>query len=312
MVLITGGMGFIGLHTARRFLDAGEDVVVTRYQTSREPDFIKDEIGKRVKVEQLDLTAGHDCVDVVRKHKVDSIVHLAVPGLSALSAAQDFSANMLGLINILEAGRLNDVKRVSIASSGAVYTGVPGPFKEDMPLPMVGRSATETYKKAFEVIGQHYGDRTGMSVVILRITGIYGPLYHSMANLPSRLCHAAVRGTTPNLAGRGSVPYEEDAQDLTYCKDCALGIQLVHTHAKQHRVYNVGGGCAVTNGDMVRAAAKAVPGFQAILQPGKGPNWRSDPYVDNGRAEAEAGYKPQFNLDQAFADYVAWLKTHPE
>ncbi len=312
MVLITGGMGFIGLHTARRFLDAGEDVVVTRYQTNREPDFIKDEIGKRVKVEQLDLSAGHDCVEVVRKHKVDSIVHLAVPGLGALSAAQDFSANMLGLINILEAGRLNGVKRVSIASSGSVYTGVPGPFKEDMHLPMVGRSATESYKKAFELIGQHYGDRTGMSVVILRITGIYGPLYHSMANLPSRLCHAAVRGTTPNLAARGGVPYEEDGQDLTYCKDCALGIQLVHTNAKQHRVYNVGGGRAITNGEMVRAAAKAVPGFQAQLQPGKGPNWRPDPYVDNARAEAEVGYKPQFDVDKAFDDYVGWLRTHSE
>ena len=38
-VLITGGMGFTGLHTARALLDAGEDVVITWYQTWREPDF---------------------------------------------------------------------------------------------------------------------------------------------------------------------------------------------------------------------------------------------------------------------------------
>jgi UDP-glucose 4-epimerase len=37
MILITGGMGFIGLHTAQRFLDAGEDVVITRYRTWRGP-----------------------------------------------------------------------------------------------------------------------------------------------------------------------------------------------------------------------------------------------------------------------------------
>jgi len=43
MVLITGGMGFIGLHTARRFLDAGEDVVVTQFRTRREPSFIESE-----------------------------------------------------------------------------------------------------------------------------------------------------------------------------------------------------------------------------------------------------------------------------
>ena len=41
MVLITGGMGFIGLHTARAFLAAGESVVLTRHRSTREPEFIK-------------------------------------------------------------------------------------------------------------------------------------------------------------------------------------------------------------------------------------------------------------------------------
>ena len=202
--------------------------------------------------------------------------------------------------------------RSSVASSGSVYTGVPGPFKEDMPLPMIAKSATEAYKKSFELLSLHYADRTGMSVIILRITGIYGPLYHSMSNLPSRLCHAAVKGIAPNLAARGGVPFEEDAQDLTYAPDCALGIQLVHSKAQQHRVYNIGGGRAITNGEMVRATQKAVPGFEATLQAGRGPAWRPDPYLDNSWAETEVGYKPQFSVDEAFADYVAWLRKYPE
>ena len=49
-VLITGGMGFIGLHTTKALVEAGEDVVITYYQTWREPSFIKDEFGKRVTV----------------------------------------------------------------------------------------------------------------------------------------------------------------------------------------------------------------------------------------------------------------------
>jgi UDP-glucose 4-epimerase len=40
MILITGGLGFIGLHTARRVVDAGEQVVLTLYRMRREPDFI--------------------------------------------------------------------------------------------------------------------------------------------------------------------------------------------------------------------------------------------------------------------------------
>lgn len=39
MILITGRLGFIGLHTAQRFLDAGESVVLTQFRVRREPDF---------------------------------------------------------------------------------------------------------------------------------------------------------------------------------------------------------------------------------------------------------------------------------
>ena len=66
-VLITGGMGFTGLHTARAFLDAGEDVVITWYQTWREPSFLKDEYQKRIKIERLDVTS----VQEGRVHRVD-------------------------------------------------------------------------------------------------------------------------------------------------------------------------------------------------------------------------------------------------
>jgi len=154
MILITGGLGFIGLHTAKRFLDAGEKVVLTHYRVRREPDFIKAEIGKSVFIEPLDVTSAHDAIDLARKHKVTGIVHLAVPGLNALSAADDYRVNVTGWLNILEAGRLCDARRISLASSIAVYAGLPaGPFREDMLLPVNSGNATETFKKALEILG---------------------------------------------------------------------------------------------------------------------------------------------------------------
>lgn len=81
MILITGGLGFIGLHTARRFLDVGEQVVLTQYRVRREPDFIKSEVGKRAFIETLDVTAGHDVIDLVRRHKVTGIVTSPCPAL---------------------------------------------------------------------------------------------------------------------------------------------------------------------------------------------------------------------------------------
>ena len=88
MILITGGLGMIGLHTARNLLDMGQDVVLTQYRVARMPDFLKDELGKRAHVEQLDVMDGEALLDIGRRYEIDGICHLAAPGLGALGQAR--------------------------------------------------------------------------------------------------------------------------------------------------------------------------------------------------------------------------------
>ena len=314
MVLITGGMGFIGLHTARKFLDAGESVVITRYRTWREPSFLKDEYGKHVVVESLDTTSPFDCLSLVRKHHVDSVVHLAMPGIAALSPAEDFRVNMLGLVNLLEAARVAGVKRFSVGSSITVYGGLDGAFREEQPLHVESASATGAFKKAFEILALHYGDRAKVEVVCLRIGVIWGPLYHSMRNMPSRMVHGALKGNTVDLREAAGVPgglgCEEDETDLCYVKDCAKAIQMIQMARKlNHRVYNVGSGKATSNGQLRDAVRKAVPEARILLQPGKSEGFRSNAYLDIGRVAADTGYAPEFTLESGVADYVEWLRS---
>jgi UDP-glucose 4-epimerase len=314
-VLITGGMGFIGTHTARKFLDAGDNVVITHYRVSRAPEFIADELGKRLTVETIDVSSPHDVLEVARKHNVESIVHLAVPGLNALRPAEEYRVNMLGLVNVLEAGRQLGMRRVSLASSLAVYGSVGGgPWKEADPLPIRSGGSTEAYKKAWETLAQLYSAQTGQDVIGLRLAGIYGPLYHSMANLPSRLCHAAVRGRALDLAGgRGGAPFEDDGSDMCYVKDCAAGIELVHRAGNlTDKSYNIGAGRAFTNKQLADAVAEAVPGFHVDLQSGRSPRARDDAYMDVGLAQRDAGYAPKYDIYSGVADYCAWLKDHDE
>ena len=314
MILITGGMGFIGLHTAKRCIDAGEQVVLTQFHVRREPDFIKDELGNRAKVDVLDVTNGEAVRDVVRRHNVDSIIHLAVPGLGALTPSEEFRTNTEGLINVLEAGKEANVRRVSLASSLAVYAGVKrGPWKEDIPLPIPSSNPTEAYKKTFEILGLFYAQQTGMDVVSLRIGGIYGPLYHTMANLPSRLTHAAVKGEQPQLTGRGGAAMAGDYGDMCYVKDCAQGIQKVHmTGELPHRIYNIGSGRATQNADLAKAVNKAVPGASINLPEGSSGRNGPDSYCDLSQTTAEAGYKPEYDVDKGVADYAVWLRNNPE
>jgi UDP-glucose 4-epimerase len=315
MILITGGLGFIGIHTARRFLDVGEAVVLTHYRVRREPDFIKPAIGNRAFVETLDVTSTHDVIEIVRRHKVTGIVHLAVPGLGALSAAEDYRVNVMGFLNILEAARLFEVRRVSLASSVAVYASLAeGPFREDALLPVPSGNPTETFKKALEILGMHFASRTGVEVVALRIGTPFGPLYHSLAAPTSRILHAAAQGVTADFAGaRGGVPHQADDTGAFYVKDCAAAIQLVQMADKlSHRIYNISGASPMTYGEFVAVVKRVVPGAQIDLPAGRGPRYRPNAYLDITRLTQDLGYQPQYSIERAVEEYMDWLRKYPE
>ncbi|MGH7772556.1 MAG: NAD-dependent epimerase/dehydratase family protein [Candidatus Binatia bacterium] len=314
-MLITGGLGFIGLHTARRLLDVGEAVVLTQYRVRREPDFIKSEIGKRAFIERLDVTSGHDVIDLARRYRVTGIVHLAVPGLGALSAAEDYRVNLVGFLNILEAARVSDVKRVSLASSVAVYAGLSeGPFQEDALLPVEPANPTEAFKKAMEILGMHYASRTGLEVMAMRIGSPFGPLYHTLAAPTSRICHAAVKGVPADFKGaRRGVPHEEDETGAFYIKDCAMAIQLLQMADKlSHQIYNISGDRPVKYREFADVVKKVAPNTQISLQPGRSPRSRPNAYMEVTRIKEEVGYQPQYDLERGVAEYIDWLRKHPE
>jgi UDP-glucose 4-epimerase len=315
MILLTGAFGFIGMHTARAFLDAGEDVILTRNRSSREPEFIKDDLGRRAVVEQVDVTNAETLLDVGRRYKIDGICHLAGPGYSAPNAAADYRINVFGLLNLLEAAREWQVKRLTLASSIATYYyggASRGPFVETMPLRMTASNPIETYKKVDELLGGHYADRTGIEVAFLRIALIYGLLHSGgAANMAHLLTRAGVDGKPPE----GSNPaYADDTTDLCYVADCARAIVLLQLADRlNHRVYNLGDGKATSNAE-VAAAVEKVTGTNVAgaLLPGRGPNYTIDRYMDLTRIQADVGYQPQYSLERGIAEYAAWLREHEE
>jgi UDP-glucose 4-epimerase len=311
MILITGGLGMIGMHTARHLLDLGEDVVLTQYSVRREPDFLAAEMGKRAFVEQLDVTDAEALMTLGKRYRFTGIAHLAAPGLGALGPADDYKLNTAGLINVLQAAEAWGVKRVGLASSIGVYAGVKqGPFREDQPLRMIGEGHVEAYKKLFELLGSHYATRTGLNVAVLRIAGIYGPLDHNLFNVVTRFLHLALGREVPNWPGQ---LYEEDANDLCYVRDCARGIALLMTAEKlNHQCYNVASGVPSNVGQVAALVQARLPGARLPLTPGRGPNYRLNASMVIDRVAADTGYKPQFTLEQSVDDFLSWLQTHPQ
>jgi UDP-glucose 4-epimerase len=312
MILIVGGMGFIGLNTARRFVEVGEKVVISQHSAHRLPD----ELNGKVATARMDVTNPYEVFEVVRRHGVDSIVNLMAPPARSVSTQADYHLYTAGLQNVMEAARTFGLRRVSLGSSVAVYGGLPsGPFSEDTTLPIASPTQVSAFKKGMEMHAHFWAAQAKLDVIALRIGSIYGPLYYSMHNPISRLCHGAARNLAPDFKDRpdGKI-FEDDQGDWTYVEDVARGIQMLHTAERlAHRVYNVASGRASSNKDAVAAVRKAAPGAPGdVLKPGRTPGNARNPATDLSRIKADVGYEPAHTLESGIAAYIDWLRHHPQ
>src|SRR4051812_40771635 len=103
MILITGGLGSIGSHTARALLDLGESVVLTAHRSTRLPEYLVGEPGGRVVVEPLDTTNEAAFLDIGKRHEITGIVHLAAGRYDLPDPVEYLRAETLGLLHALTA-----------------------------------------------------------------------------------------------------------------------------------------------------------------------------------------------------------------
>lgn len=307
MILVTGGLGFIGSHTARALIDLGESCVLTRYRKSKVPSFLESEIGRRSYIEQVDITDASAFLSIGERHKITGIVHLAMPGSGMGDPFDYFRVNVDSLQSVLQAAHQWGDTRVSFASAIGVYMGAGEcPFQEDMPLPMTADNPFTTFKKSSELIATYIAGRLGFEIVNLRISGVWGPLQKSAANLvvASQLVHAAVGGLQPEFSN-----HVLDAYDMCYVKDCARAIALLQIADKlNHNTYNIGSGRIVKNQEFVAAIKSVIPDAKLELPEGH----CLDMFLDISRIRQDIGYEPEYDVKKGISEYVSWLKSGNE
>jgi UDP-glucose 4-epimerase len=318
MILITGGLGFIGSHTARALLDLGEPCVLVQRRAAVVPDAFAGEAGRRLFVEQADLADPAALREIGMRHQITGIVHLAgsVPWPPGAHEPVDGAQQAVdSLLNVFRAARDWQVARLGIASTIGVYGGVAtaGPVGEDVPLSMAAGPAIPAFKKIGELLTDYLADALDLSVVSYRISAAWGPLGRPASSFIAapQLVHAAARGTAPDFAALRAPAYAGDAADLCYVKDCGRAIALLQLAGQlSHRTYNVGGGRATTNSELIAAIKKAVPGARLELPEGdgSGPAGR-DIYLDITRLRQDTGYQPAYDTERAVADYIGWLRA---
>jgi UDP-glucose 4-epimerase len=313
MILITGGLGFLGGNLGRYLLDLGHQVLLTRNRNVQIPDILTPYVGKGLQIAPMDITQLTTILDAVKKYKVTSIVHGAAIYEGKGSLYQAMEVNVMGCANILEAARLMGVGRVTFVSSEGINQGRKDttPLKEEEFFWARSDRYIPSTKKMAELLFFIYQKEYKMDIVITRPSRIYGPLYTAGRNPILRMVTAALKG------GQGDFNYpdinETESHDFIYVRDCARVMAMIHLAQKpRHDIYNIGLGRLHSYGDVARMLEKIFPGIRITLGTDVATITKTEydivTRLDNSRVQEEFGYVPEYDLENGLSALAAWLR----
>lgn len=315
MILITGGLGFLGANLARLLCDAGERVLLTRNRNAVVPNLLTPFVNKNLSVIPLDITSLDNVSKTVGEFAVTSIVHAAVRSEKGNTPLyQAMHVNVTGTINVLEAARLAKIKRVIFISSEAVYQGIKTthPYKEEEKLLVTSDRFIPGTKKAGEILCLMYCKEYGMEVISARATRMYGPLYQGVRNLAGHMVENAAKGIPIALANQDPA----EAHDIIYAKDAARGVMLLlRAKTLRHRIYNLGFGRLISLSEFEGAIKKWLPKTEIHLGDGPGPLTSTktlmdiNACVDISRLHEDTGFAPEYDPVRGVEHYIKWARN---
>lgn len=204
-ILVTGGAGFIASQIVDAYIAGGHEVVIIDDLSTGKENFIS----SKAKFYKADIRNKIEIDEIFSKEKPEVLNHHAAQisvRESVADPVNDAQINILGLLNLLEAGRKNGLKKVIFASSGGVVYGESGkyPTPENY-LPLNPLSPYGVSKLTSEYFLNYYHDTYGINYLALRYGNVYGPRQnpHGEAGVVAIFMLKLLKGETPIINGDG-------------------------------------------------------------------------------------------------------------
>lgn len=308
-VLITGGAGFIGSHTADLLLADGYDVdIVDDLSTGKIAN-----VPREATFHRLDVRAP-ETARLVRDGQYDAIVHLAAQMDVRRSVADplfDLDINIRGTVALLETVRgLTKRPRFVFASTGGVIYGdhTRPPNRET-----TQKEPDSPYAVA-KLAAEHYltfhARVHGIDTVSLRFANVYGPRQdpHGEAGVVAIFCARLIAHEPLTIFGDGL-----QTRDYVYVTDVAdsirqaLQVRLAAPTGIDARAFNIGTGIGTSVLDLA-SALRRVSGVDVDLR--FAPHRlgeQQDSFVTIDKARSQLGWTPQVELETGLADTFAWF-----
>lgn len=324
-ILVTGATGFIGSHLAEKLVKEGHAVRALVRGRARDGPYLEGlKVLERlnIRIVRGDLLDKKSLEDAVKG--VDAVFHLAaIARPMAIPNEEYFRINEEGTRNLMEACRVNKVKKVvcmsSVSAVGPSRDGRPVNEKsENRPMDTYGWSKLAAEKVILDYIKNH-----SMHIIVLRPPMVFGPRDREML----RFFRMIKKRVFPIKYGKGYM-------EFLYVENLVDAAILAMKRGKKGEVYHINNGKSYRLREIVEAIAEA-EGVK--LLPIKLPNWsfvligaavqlagklfrfhppfssstvtwmtKSFWYSDSSKAQRELGYKPKFSLKEGVRKTVEY------
>lgn len=331
-VLLTGGAGYIGSHTAVELINAGYDIVIGDNYSNSKEDVLKrveEIVSKKITAYNVDFT-DYDAVDeLFSKEDIDAVIHFA--GLKAVGEScsiplKYYKNNIDSTLVLLEVMKKHDVNNIVFSSSATVY-GIPKevPLREDMPTSCTNPYGWTKYMNE-QILRDVANANPKMSVVLLRYfnpigaheSGLIGEDPNGIPNNLMPYITQVATGKLPMLSVYGDDYNTKDGtgvRDYIHVVDLAKGHLKAIEYSFKNRgvdVFNLGTGKGYSVLDIIHAFEKAnmvkVPYTIVERRPGD----IDECYADPSKAEAVLGWRAEKTLEQMCEDSWRWQKYSTE
>ena len=323
-ILLPGGAGYIGSHTAVELLNAGKEIVIIDNFSNSKPevlDKIKQITGKDFKFYEMDYSNKEELNKVFTENKIDAVLNFAgykAVGESVKKPIEYYMNNISGALVLLDVMRAHNCKKFIFSSSATVY-GDPAtvPITEEFPTGGTTNPYGTTKLFIEQILKDIYNSDNSWDICILRYFNPVGAhesglIGEEPKGIPNNLMPYVARvaaGTLKELSVFGNdydTPDGTGVRDYIHVVDLAKGhVKALEKLDKEHEglfIYNLGTGTGYSVLDMVKAFEKATGKEVKYKIAPRRPGDIAKCYADPAKAKIELGWVAEKNLDDMCKD----------
>jgi UDP-glucose 4-epimerase len=331
-ILITGGAGYIGSHTALELLNEGYEVVVYDNLCNSSKESLKrvEELtGKMITFYEGDVMDEAALKAMLEKEGVDAVIHCAAlkaVGESVQKPLEYYRNNITGTLTLMDVMKQTGVKNIVFSSSATVY-GSPEemPITEECPKGQCTNPYGWTKSMMEQIMTDVQKANPDMNVILLRYfnpVGAHesGRIGEDPKGIPNNLMPYISQVAVGKLEKLGVFGDDYDTPDGTGVRDYIHVVDLAKGHVKAIDyifsnpgldVINLGTGVGYSVLDMVKAFGKACgKEIPYEIKPRRAGDIAMC-YADPAKAAKVLGWKAEKGLDEMCADTWRWQSQNP-